>query len=139
MMFPGLAKIPTLPMTIRFVLFLSSTAPVSPKVPARVALPLEYRSIKFRSRYFRQLIILLSVCLFNFRTYANIFRYQHQRCIVSPALQVSHLEPNLSPSSTDAPETPEFETLRAHLNDAALDLLCLTNGLKRSLFSTQQI
>lgn len=73
--------------------------------------------------------------------------------IVSLANQISQLstklshhftsssqhEPNFSSSSPSVPETPEYEALRAQLNDAALDLLRLVNGPKstlRSLFFT---
>jgi hypothetical protein len=42
-------------------------------------------------------------------------------------------EPNFSPSSTSVPTTPEYESLRASLNDAALDLLRLVNGPKSTL------
>ncbi|RWA12797.1 hypothetical protein EKO27_g2329 [Xylaria grammica] len=42
-------------------------------------------------------------------------------------------EPNFSPDSGKVPETPEYEAIRAPLNDAALDLLRLINGPKRSL------
>ena len=69
--------------------------------------------------------------------------------IVSLASQISQLsaqissylsvssqpEPNFSASSIDVPETPEYEVLRAQLNDAALDLLRLINGPKSSLRS----
>ena len=44
-------------------------------------------------------------------------------------------EPNFSASSTSVPETPEYEALRAPLNDAALDLLRLINGPKSTLRS----
>ncbi|KAL9105191.1 MAG: hypothetical protein Q9187_008773, partial [Circinaria calcarea] len=69
--------------------------------------------------------------------------------IVSLANQISQLsaqissyfslssqpEPDFSPSSTSVPETPEYEALRAPLNDAALDLLRLINGPKSTLRS----
>lgn len=42
-------------------------------------------------------------------------------------------EPKFTPDAGTAPETPEYEALRAPLNDAALDLLHLVNGPKRSL------
>lgn len=51
----------------------------------------------------------------------------------------SQTEPDFSASSTSVPETPEYEALRAQLNDAALDLLRLVNGPRttlRSLFFT---
>jgi len=44
-------------------------------------------------------------------------------------------EPNFSASSTSVPETPEYEALRAPLNDAAFDLLRLINGPKSTLRS----
>jgi hypothetical protein len=42
-------------------------------------------------------------------------------------------EPNFSASSGDVPKTPEYESLRASLNDTALDLLRLVNGPKNTL------
>ncbi|TRX94545.1 hypothetical protein FHL15_004700 [Xylaria flabelliformis] len=42
-------------------------------------------------------------------------------------------EPTFTPDRGDVPETPEYEALRGPLNDAALDLLRLINGPKRSL------
>ncbi|KAI0862677.1 O-methyltransferase-domain-containing protein [Xylaria cubensis] len=42
-------------------------------------------------------------------------------------------EPKFTPDGGDVPETPEYEALRGPLNDAALDLLRLVNGPKRSL------
>ncbi|KAI1115965.1 O-methyltransferase-domain-containing protein [Nemania sp. NC0429] len=42
-------------------------------------------------------------------------------------------EPRFAPDAGDIPETHEYEALRAPLNDAALDLLRLVNGPKRSL------
>lgn len=42
-------------------------------------------------------------------------------------------EPGFAPDAGNVPETPEYEALRAPLNDAALDLLRLVNGPKRSL------
>ncbi|KAI0455412.1 O-methyltransferase-domain-containing protein [Xylaria acuta] len=42
-------------------------------------------------------------------------------------------EPRFTPDRGDVPETPEYEALRGPLNDAALDLLRLVNGPKRSL------
>lgn len=42
-------------------------------------------------------------------------------------------EPNFSASSGDIPKTPEYESLRASLNDTALDLLRLVNGPKNTL------
>lgn len=44
-------------------------------------------------------------------------------------------EPSFGSLSTSVPETPEYETLRASLNDAALDLLRLINGPKNTLRS----
>ena len=52
----------------------------------------------------------------------------------------SQPEPTFSATSTGVPETPEYEALRAQVNDAALDLLRLVNGPKstlRSLFFSQ--
>jgi hypothetical protein len=45
----------------------------------------------------------------------------------------SQPEPNFGANSTAAPETAEYEALRAPLNDAALDLLRLINEPKASL------
>ncbi|KAI0542225.1 O-methyltransferase-domain-containing protein [Xylaria digitata] len=45
----------------------------------------------------------------------------------------SFLEPTFSPDGGSVPETPEYDALRAPLNDAALDLLRLVNGPKSSL------
>ena len=45
----------------------------------------------------------------------------------------THPEPSFSASSTSVPTTPEYESLRALLNDAALDLLRLVNGPKSTL------
>ncbi|KAI0408574.1 O-methyltransferase-domain-containing protein [Xylaria palmicola] len=45
----------------------------------------------------------------------------------------SFSEPRFAPDAGDVPETPEYEALRAPLNDAALDLLRLVNGPRRSL------
>ncbi|KAI0476828.1 O-methyltransferase-domain-containing protein [Xylaria cf. heliscus] len=42
-------------------------------------------------------------------------------------------EPRFTPDRGDVPETPEYEALRGPLNDAALDLLRLVNGPKRSV------
>ncbi|KXG50244.1 Winged helix-turn-helix transcription repressor DNA-binding [Penicillium griseofulvum] len=42
-------------------------------------------------------------------------------------------EPNFSASSGDVPKTPQYESLRASLNDSALDLLRLVNGPKNTL------
>ncbi|KAI0442184.1 O-methyltransferase-domain-containing protein [Xylaria telfairii] len=42
-------------------------------------------------------------------------------------------EPTFAPDGGDVPETAEYEALRGPLNDAALDLLRLVNGPKRSL------
>ena len=73
--------------------------------------------------------------------------------IIALAHQISHLsaqishhftsssrpEPHFGISSPGVPETPEYEALRARVNDAALDLLSLVNGPKntlRSLFFT---
>ncbi|KAI1755463.1 O-methyltransferase-domain-containing protein [Xylaria castorea] len=42
-------------------------------------------------------------------------------------------EPTFAPDGGNVPETPEYEALRGPLNDAALDLLRLVNGPKRSL------
>ncbi|KAI0118757.1 O-methyltransferase-domain-containing protein [Nemania sp. FL0031] len=42
-------------------------------------------------------------------------------------------EPRFAPDAGGVPETPEYEALRAPLNDAALDLLRLINGPKRTL------
>ena len=73
--------------------------------------------------------------------------------IGSLALQISQLstqisdhftsssqpEPSFSVCSTSVPEKPEYEALRAQLNDTALDLLRLVNGPRstlRSLFFT---
>ena len=47
----------------------------------------------------------------------------------------SQPEPNFSASSTAIAETAEYEALLAPLNDAALDLLRLVNGPKKSLRS----
>ncbi len=45
----------------------------------------------------------------------------------------AHSEPNFTPNSPPVPDSPEYEALRAPLNDAALDLLRLVNGPKSSL------
>ncbi|KAI1195587.1 O-methyltransferase-domain-containing protein [Nemania serpens] len=42
-------------------------------------------------------------------------------------------EPGFAPDAGAIPEAPEYEALRAPLNDAALDLLRLVNGPRRSL------
>jgi hypothetical protein len=42
-------------------------------------------------------------------------------------------EPDFGTSSASVPTTPEYETLRASLNDAALDLLRLVNGPRNTL------
>jgi hypothetical protein len=53
---------------------------------------------------------------------------------VSEYLTVSsHPTPTFDASSAATPETEEYEALRAPLNDAALDLLRLINGPKRTV------
>jgi hypothetical protein len=47
----------------------------------------------------------------------------------------SQLEPDFTINSADVPDTPEYEALRAKLNDAALDLLRLVNGPRTTLRS----
>lgn len=47
----------------------------------------------------------------------------------------SQPEPNFSVSLATVPETPEYEALRAPLNDAANDLIRLVNGPKSTLRS----
>ncbi|EAW12174.1 putative O-methyltransferase [Aspergillus clavatus NRRL 1] len=42
-------------------------------------------------------------------------------------------KPGFSAVYTDVPKTPEYESLRARLNDTTLDLLCLVNGPKSTL------
>lgn len=42
-------------------------------------------------------------------------------------------EPSLSINTAPVPETPEYDALRSNLNDAALDLLLLTNGPRNTL------
>lgn len=55
---------------------------------------------------------------------------------ISTYFQVlSQPEPDFSVDLTDVPETPEYEALRASLNDAALDLLRLINGPRNTLRS----
>ncbi|KAF2728854.1 putative O-methyltransferase [Polyplosphaeria fusca] len=62
------------------------------------------------------------------------------RCISSLSSQIcsyltsnSFSEPKFTPNTGSVPETPEYEALRAPLNDAALDLLRLVNGPKNTL------
>jgi hypothetical protein len=45
----------------------------------------------------------------------------------------SFSEPNFAADGGSVPETPDYEALRAPLNDAALDLLRLVNGPKHTL------
>jgi hypothetical protein len=55
---------------------------------------------------------------------------------ISTYLRVSSQpEPDFSVHSANVPETPEYEALRASLNDAALDLLRLINGPRSTLRS----
>ncbi|KAI2601781.1 hypothetical protein GGR54DRAFT_627041 [Hypoxylon sp. NC1633] len=44
-------------------------------------------------------------------------------------------EPNFTPDGESVPETPEYEAIRASLNDATQDLLSLVNGPKNTLQS----
>lgn len=43
------------------------------------------------------------------------------------------VKPTFEADGGEVPESPEYEALRASLNDAALDLLCLVNGPKTTL------